>query len=802
MKRVAVLAVHGVADQQPEASARAVADLLLGPQVGHRYYGFQEEDLRIALSRVEVAQRVDEAKAGRGMLSQGSATLEYLKRGQAIELEGTDGTPQADAVQRGGRLDLAAAEHYAMREQLQDFEATPGDDALDTVVVRGFRRQAEGGEAECGVDVFEMYWADLSRLKSSLLSVFFEFYLLLFFLTRIGGITLASAAAHFRENARQWVLLTSVHEWAERALALVIPILILCLLSLCVAATLYFLPTQAPLAILFALVPGVITALLIGHLLYRYRFQVPGRLWPPLFAVALLASGGASAVALASGIGYRGFVFWLWLVAAALLLWLCYIYERRRRGAWPLGLLLFAITLGLYAGQLWWAGNDDSRGGVYYATLATARWLSYGITVAWGFFIVMSILTSVLGALINLTAPAHQQYIVRRSIWTANLSLVLPGLLVLILNIGLWRALAALAEHTGHIPDTEMGLILALIDSYTPVGMGFGIALLAVVTLLAVWSISPSVLVELQGDSGNVQRSRWLGESLSAGFRWMRLSGEAFRWLIVLGVPASFALAWWFGWTRSDADRYAALGTGLLALLIVTGSHGPFKFLALGFRSALDIALDVANWLRSTPKRATPRATICRRYVSLLRQIANWRDPRDGSGYSALIIVAHSQGTVITADLLRFLTREYGSAAQSPDTSLSCLFQLDPDRHLPIYLFTMGSPLRQLYSLRFPLQYGWAGTDTTLGALPGPDPATLTVTRWSNAYCSGDYVGRHLWRADDDPHLWDTTWHNLDTVRREVCLGAGAHTHYWDGTVPEVAAELDRLIAEACRLAA
>ncbi len=801
MNRVAVLAVHGVADQQPEASARAIADLLLGPEVGDRYYGFQEEDLRIALRKVEVAQRVDETRAGRGMLSQGSATLEYLKRGQAIELEDINGAPRSEAVRHSGRLDFAAIEHNAMREQLQDFEAAPGDDALDTVVVRGFRRQAEGGEAEYGVDVFEMYWADLSRLKSSLLSVFFEFYLLLFFLSRIGGITLASAAAHFRDNARQWVRLANVHELAEITLALVIPILILCLLSLCVAASLYFLPGQAPLAILFALVPGVITALFIGLLLYRCRFQVPGRLWPPLFAVALLASGGTSAIALANGIGFRGFVFWLWLVAAALLLWLCYIYERRRKGAWPLGLLLFAITLGIYAGQLWWAGNDDSPGGVYYATLAAARWLSYGITAAWSVFIVLSIFTSALGGLINLTAPVAQRHIVRRSIWTANLSLVLPGMLVLILNIGLWRALASLAERTGHIPDTEMGQVLALIDSYTPVGMGFGIALLAIVTLLAVWSISPSVLGELLGDSGDGRRSRWLGESLSAGFRWMRLSGEAFRWLIVLGVPASFALAWWFGWSRTDTDRYAALGTGLLALLIVTGSHGPFRFLALGFRSALDIALDVANWLRATPKRATPRAAICRRYVSLLRHIASWRDPRDGSGYSALIIVAHSQGTVITADLLRFLTREYGNAAQSPDTSLSCLFQLDPDRHLPIYLFTMGSPLRQLYSLRFPLQYGWAGTDTALGALPGPDPATLTVTRWSNAYRSGDYVGRHLWRADDDPHLWDTVWHDLDTVRRETCLGAGAHTHYWDGTAPEVAAELDRLIAEACRLA-
>ena len=32
-------------------------------------------------------------------------------------------------------------------------------------------------------------------------------------------------------------------------------------------------------------------------------------------------------------------------------------------------------------------------------------------------------------------------------------------------------------------------------------------------------------------------------------------------------------------------------------------------------------------------------------------------------------------------------------------------------------------------------------------------------------------------------------------TRREFCIGAGAHTHYWDRTAPQIAVQLDELIA-------
>ncbi|MGF1644568.1 MAG: hypothetical protein ACFCUJ_13070 [Thiotrichales bacterium] len=803
MKRVAVIAVHGVADQAPFASARAITDLLIGPDTAHDYFGFQEESIRLGLRRVEVARRVDTEGADRGVLNQGSATFAYLKRGETVALE--DGTTEPEGRNRPRasvrpNSDCDDIEHDAMREQLQNFAEPATEPALETVVARGFRRPGPGEPADAGVDVFEMYWADLSRLKSSLFSVLFEFYLLLFFLSRLGGIAIDRAQVYFKPQRTGWRWLSRLHEVADVMLTLVVPILLLCLLSLGVVGALYFIPSGVNLELLFALVPGAVVAGIGGIMLYRHRLYVAGRHWPWLFPVILAATLAAILLTLGVGIGYRGFVFWLWLIAAGLVLRLCRVYETRRAGAWLLGRLLVLVTALVFALTLWTRAASSTQAEVYAATLASAHWLANLNTLVWAVIITATVLVSIAGAWLSRATPLAGRPLARQTVWTVNLSLILPSALVLILNTGLWQALAFFAARAKQFNQDEVASLQGLIDQSILPGLSVSIGLIVLALLLAVWSISPAALGELFEGRGNPRASRWLGDSLSAGFRWMRLSGEAFRVVVIVLVPLGYLISIGFEWPWQALDRFAVLATGLLILIAVTGSHGPFRFLALGFRGGLDIALDVANWLRNTPTTATPRAAICRRYASLLRHIAAWRDPRDNHGYSGVVIVAHSQGTVITADLLRFLTREYGNPSDTNDPSLHRLFDIGHTEHLPVYLFTMGSPLRQLYNLRFPLQYGWSGVDGTLGGLPGPDPSRLTLIQWSNAYRSGDYVGRYLWRRDDDPALWSSDWKIFDSVRRECCIGPGAHTRYWDGTAPEVAHELDRLIGEATRL--
>ena len=236
---------------------------------------------------------------------------------------------------------------------------------------------------------------------------------------------------------------------------------------------------------------------------------------------------------------------------------------------------------------------------------------------------------------------------------------------------------------------------------------------------------------------------------------------------------------------------------GFVGTIMTEGKERFFPFAAgfgiifgivLGFRAVIDIALDVANWIRIHPRDANPKARISARFVSQLRYLAAWRDPRDGGRYDAFVLIAHSQGSVIAAEILRYL-----QAARHP-----LLAALETRK---LYLFTMGCPLRQLYSLRFPHQYAWARHNAASWAGTEPDPVHLGVAEWVNAYRSGDYVGRYLWHPDTGEDQWKPEPFPLTGAnpRREFCIGPGDHTHYWEKSAPRIAEELDRIIEQACR---
>jgi hypothetical protein len=136
--------------------------------------------------------------------------------------------------------------------------------------------------------------------------------------------------------------------------------------------------------------------------------------------------------------------------------------------------------------------------------------------------------------------------------------------------------------------------------------------------------------------------------------------------------------------------------------------------------------------------------------------------------------------------------------------------------------------LRQLYGQRFPHLYRWARHEdvspwprsrpSDIPPNQAPNPVDLDVRMWVNVYRSGDYVGRALWRPERCDYLWDvpaekaadddTAWNprfrrpvniseDSQGTRREYCIGAGVHTHYWDDTAEAVAQELHGLIEDA-----
>lgn len=229
-----------------------------------------------------------------------------------------------------------------------------------------------------------------------------------------------------------------------------------------------------------------------------------------------------------------------------------------------------------------------------------------------------------------------------------------------------------------------------------------------------------------------------------------------------------------------------------LAVIAVVASRARGGGFTLGLSAVIDVALDVVNWMREGPLGQPPRARICGRFYSLLKHLGRQGADAHKRPYDAVIIVAHSQGTIIAAETLHYLHHIGG-------------LPLHP--HSTLRLFTMGSPLRQLYARRFPHLYGWV-VPTAPGPSTMPEPAALGLTTWWNAYRSGDYVGRGIWWSDfeqRDPHgserqpendqHFTPAYPSFDTAGCDFCIGPGAHTHYWDETTSMISDALDALIA-------
>ncbi len=801
MKRVAVIAVHGVADQKPGETARAVARLLQGTDGGRRYAPFRAHHIQVAQSPPRLARRVTGGDGALACGQQGMA-VRQARQGRPVATEFKD-VDQRMAPDTAAADDDELLEFYSVIEQLQDFTPHPDETAFDTVVLEGHRRALAADTPDARVDVYELHWADLSRLRSGLLSVFFEFYLLLFFFSRVGGITLERAQVHFRRGGRVrlWNALTLVHCWAELLLTLVVPAFALCLLTLLVPGVLHFVPDGTdPRAL--AVLPAALGALLCGGVLYHNRRHLRPDRWPWLYPLTLAAGIGLALLWLFYVAPYKGLMAALCLVTAGLLYLVFRAYERRHPGALWVGVFTLGATGLVFGLSLFNALRPDTPLGMVEAALEAGRLLLYPNVAAWALFVAATVAVSALGWLAQGLTPPAERAVARASVWTANLSLVIPGLLVLIFNVALWRALVVYIEQAGLLPQEAMFITPSdLADGILLPGFSVGVALLAVAALGAVWAISPAAFSEMWPEQAERDGGRWLGRALSAGFRIMRWSGETLRALLVVGMPVS-AWVWIEGlWPWPEVDQAVALGAGVV-LAVMISARGPLGFLGLGFRAVLDVALDVANWLRMTPRTRTVRARISQRYLSLLRHVFTWRDPHDGAGYDGVVIVAHSQGTVITADLLRFLHWQWADSGLSPDLALTPLFE----GRVPVAFLSMGSPLRQLYALRFPVQYRWAACHDEWQVrhgypqkcrAHGPDPARLGVVRWSNLYTSGDYVGRYLWHTDDSEAAWSGEWSApFEAPCAERCLGAGAHTHYFEGRFPAVGEELDRLIRQ------
>jgi hypothetical protein len=865
-RRVAVIAVHGVGNQPPFASARAIGDLLQNQNIEDaaiprelavpggfpgpedpQYEPFLERTLRINVRPVVIKKRDDWPDGMRGRFHEW--VTKERRDNQSKPVRG-----QVDSDQ----YDDEIATQF-MRGQLSGYKGDEPEDTYETIRLEGIRHGGTDGPEI--VHIYELYWADLSNLKKNLFKIVAELYQILLHLPSLGTHVVDAEAAHHGDSA--WTRFRQTHSQAVFFLSVVIPLINLFMLGNALAIAGYLaLARQSEgyhVAVSLAVLALAVTAYL-GKRLWTAAEGISLWIWGlpvALFVTSLLgiwssahACGGVTflngspvcvqyarvgrGLALAELVGIATFL--VSLVVRG--------YERMRPGfaAWAkwmsirLAFITVATLLVSYSGAWWKSGLWEKD----YSGFDGSLWLfrSFEVLeivslVTWGVLMALTAGAWVMGAVaVRHVNPAIDRDRPARSQWTARLTLSVSMYAFATVTLVVWalifKGLALLVpSNTRYVPllsfangDTAANLTDFMRNVVNYGGIPALLILLPaglLAALPAIWGLAPVVWAEVRPpdfEASQTEYSERLGRWLTLAFRLLRQSGRLLYLTttvlmpIVIGVIVVTAI---FGSGHREPSMFAKLLqylTAVSGLLIASifMTRGQLVKAVLGFRTPLDVMLDVDNWLREHPVDSNPKARISGRYVSLLRYICDWRDPlkRDAK-YDAVVIVAHSQGTVITADLLRFLDRESGRDMESYDTPL---VPLKRDMHLT--LFTMGCPLRDLYGLRFPRLYSWTrdSGNPVMKELPSdlerdpqrvPAPLDLyAVKRWVNAYRSGDYIGRFLWRTDECNYRWDPNPEKTSTdgaVRREFCIGAGAHTHYWDHTAVEtIARELNSLL--------
>ena len=916
-RRVAVIAVHGVADQRAGDTARSVVELLVASAPsGTEYAATATETFTLAVEPLQPAGAAGRSAPATPTGESRPFIKALVQSGRSdFQREGWEAPATLSAM----RKTVIAADESALpvRAAVPGRSSPPpaSDRGLDSTryLLRKFidnggaresyestrttlSRSGAGGPQD--LDLYEMYWADLSRLSGAIPRIVTELFTMVFRLSKLGRETVDEARRHVRGSdgrtpaSWQWFANTQIAlDWAfVNGLALLfaqLGLLALVFVGFGLAA-----PYREGLRI--AVGSGV---LVVSLLWLGYRWRDPAAPRWPLAALALSA---------AAMLAYPPSAFWilgffalglltvaydaalrvaddrfpltrvpglaLWGIALVLTLgatvWRVTVQgEAALPGVWAQSALL-GVEVALDAIKWWWmiagpvfvlwllSGAAAARHGGYLgaASVATGR---LGFFVSLGTFVMLTMATwALVSGLLGLS--------VARLDYTPRLfppSEVASGVSDAARAAGScpWRAspattaasLAASAASPAAPPpatqasappsSAEVFLRTRYEDSTSFFSLVAALLLMLVAYLAAMFL--PSVLAELKllrqrarggpprpdataADDGAARR---LGRWLTAGYR--RLD-RAVLVVVAIGIVLSAAVGYVLKFGSSGFGSNALFGDAMncVAYLsqsalkpLVLGAAGVAATLTAlggvisrylpGLRAPLDIALDIDNYLREFPRRSIPRARIFSRYAALLQHLST-------QGYDRIVIVSHSQGTVISADLLRFLSTAGDGADDAPADPRARALRLRALLGADVRLLTLGCPLRQLYAARFPSLYGWVLASHPAGN--GPEAADIGVERWANAYTSGDYVGRWLWSSP--AALVGTLGHPAtDTLQTplygrtdayapfvpmpptessfprarefELCLGLGAHTHYFEPDQAAVAWLIDHLVA-------
>lgn len=827
-ERIAVIAVHGVADQRPGETARSLADLLVGasPSAEYLQHGSEDIALHVAVlpplppaAGAAAAQEQTQPASGAFAQSHGSDFYRHdgLARTQAHESPADPGVAMSDFLLLKACRNGTPTESYATTR-------------LD---LQRVQHAADGSvERTQDVHVYEMYWADLSRLSGSLPRILTETFTMVFRLSQLARDTVRGAAEQFQAGAEpsvRWQWLSRLQTLLDWGFAKALALLTLQLLMTALVIVPMGLAAQAEgfaPAAHKAVMAALPLAMLLGCL-YRFRKTFLS------VTAALVVIAGVGLVAWRAPAAWVVGLVWLALLSAAydLVMRVC---ETRFPFTRPVGWGLWAAVL---AGMVLSAAlaAHAPPAGLHLWVFAALRALELVLlaTIAW-WFLAGLVLTAWL--MLGQASAWRSGFEGRASIATGRLGLIAPMGMFVILTMAAWALLTTLLDlsvanmqylplifGTGEVMPAQRFLEQRYVNSTETFSV---VALLMLGLLLyLLLTFLPSILAETRLAKENPWR---LGRWLTRGYRYLDPVVSVIVTFAVLAALLAGALLvggrikpGLLSAINEQVPWIPELSQQILKPLIFSAASAMVTVSLLGgllsrylpgLRAPLDIALDVDNHFREFPRQGIPRARIFARYFALLRHLSR-------QGYDRIVIVSHSQGTVISTELLRYLKfRAERAAGHAPTAAIGDpLATVWHDISGTLQLLTAGSPLRQLYAARFPSLYRWV-LQEQYGRM-GPSAAGVGVQRWINAYTTGDYVGRWLWSrparepsdvsdalvdqvvSQDDVYLPPPTSPTQDPVPQgwrewDVCLGAGAHTHYFEPDQLDMARLVDRLIAD------
>jgi hypothetical protein len=825
-RRVAVIAIHGVADQKLGDTCQALAKLLIAQTPNGFVYepGVRQDEI-LQVKLLEPLQPTDTTPDGLRKQLRQSTGSDFLRQG------GTAAGRKRPLAAQGAPLSKGAGYTDYMLAKAKR-EDTP----VDTYAAPRIAMARKKGATADQVDIHEMYWADLSRLSGLVPRILTELFTLLFRLSSLGRDTVqfqAASEAYQRDSV--WRVLACLQTSLDFAYSRVLALLFLQLVMLALILVPFglLLSYATPLHQGASVIAGMAAGLWV---FYRSRNAV--------VALAIAAIVGVC-LWIAPAAWVDGLV---WIAILSLLYdWWMRVCEERftlvRAVGWILW-IISVVTVIVFAAK---ATSNDLAMWVWGALSALEVVLL--LIVMWWMFVAPIMLAWLCASILASrrhgaeAAGAPVGVRAKSSVATGRVGLFVSLGFFIIITMTAWALVTTGVERAvEHVPYHPIvfkpaqpavpgdaiapGLTTAdvfLDERFVHSTSGFSVIalLLFPLVLYLVLMLLPSVLAEL----GLIpQQFGKLGRWLTGGYRkldrvaltFVAAAVAAALLAAVVLVAARFSVdlspTWLgrhlklFGELSKDWLKYFVISAGT-ATLAFTAAGGVLSRYAPWLRAPLDAALDVDNHFREFPRRAIPRARIFSRYVALLQHVA-------AQNYDRIVIVSHSQGTVISADLFRYMMERAANAeASGGNDEVARLW-----RHVggKIMLVTAGCPLRQLYAARFPEMYDWVLRRD--GATMGPAAADVGVTLWVNVYTTGDYVGRWLWsrtaHAGEYPvsqideirgaetytptHIDASDWRTLmgQATEKDVSIGAGAHTHYFAPGQDVMAAIVDALIAE------